>query len=1001
MKGQAKIADIDVLLNKITGASSGLCRVTFEGKYPLPAKDEINRDSTKRKTWQADVKAGQVIAANKFAQHVVKTLDNTRIGPSYKVPNERVRVMLDGQKAKIDQLYKLVLAGKPPILPEAERKRDSSNMPNGGSAEAAPLPLKPVQPVSTPTPTVPQRTPVVPQSPASLAGGATPAIGGPASSYIPAVPLPIMSQPRPATNAYQNGGNYSQNPMQNRYGSGAKYAHMPFHPFHNVASVPAADVPQEPKYNMGQYGPFHPLNPHAGVNKLLRNRYEENVRAYEDKKARQSRQARPPVSRDSFTDIPFRPKTTHQDLYWRTGDRDSRVTDSRQADGSTEVSSDAEAEESDTDRDVIIDPKKRHERHKGQAKIMTTPVKSTAASRPPVTPVALDRDKVGALLLKNGFPYIYVPMVAEMQRKEPLRQLKQYFKGCLDVSKLRLQVNYTKLITSRQVLADSSGYYILFNSTFKARICLDLAKMAKFPLGTIHPEFKEAKKSEPAVPTAPVIPEGRDEQVNVVKGDTQTDSSIHSDLVPEVTATSTAPSLEADKKPSLQSHPAKPQPKGRKKIARRVASESPTPEVDMSQEQDPKSLVMAKSGRDALPSPTSGIQPTEIEMDSKRDQAVPDSLDLDGEIEKLIKPEAETETIPDPVLVPVSHFVDSTLNKKPEEVEDSQVTQVAEVPSVVAPPKKGGKRKTVAKEDKQQPPKKKAKKGKATRLVEDPVDVPIDIAEDVDMDAPAPPAKPSELDPLKNGLAQDEEDLFLLRLVVESKATGEVPLLPEEKAALEEEALLEGVVDTVGEPEEQDGYIHPSGCARSHGYYKISALDKSAYLPQRNRAIVEVDHPAGATSASGNNNAVASSRSARVATRRFVQGMEQSKKAADADSDVFAFNQLRTRKKQLKFQRSPIHDWGLYAAESITVGEMVIEYVGEVIRAQVADIREKWYEKIGIGSSYLFRVDDDAVVDATKKGSMARLINHCCTPNCTAKIITINGEKKVSRKAVS
>jgi hypothetical protein len=412
-------------------------------------------------------------------------------------------------------------------------------------------------------------------------------------------------------------------------------------------------------------------------------------------------------------------------------------------------------------------------------------------------------------------------------------------------------------------------------------------------------------------------------------------------------------------------------------------------------------LVTTKPGRHALPAPTSDIHPTEIEMDSERERAIPDPSDLDEKIEKLSKPEAETDTIPDPVPVPVSQFVETTLDKKPEEVEDSQVMPIAEIPLAVARPKKGGKRKTVTKEDKQQPPKKKAKKGKAARLVEDPVDVPIDIAEDVDMDAPARPAKPSELDPMKNGLAQDEEDLFLLRLVVEAKTTGEVPLLPEEKAALEEEALLEGVVETAGESEEQDGYIHPSGCARSHGYYKVSALDKSAYLPQRNRAIVEVDHPAGATSASGNNNAVASSRSARVATRRFVQGMEQSKKAADADSDVFAFNQLRTRKKQLKFQRSPIHDWGLYAAESITVGEMVIEYVGEVIRAQVADIREKWYEKIGIGSSYLFRVDDDAVVDATKKGSMARLINHCCTPNCTAKIITINGEKKVSQEAVA
>ena len=41
-----------------------------------------------------------------------------------------------------------------------------------------------------------------------------------------------------------------------------------------------------------------------------------------------------------------------------------------------------------------------------------------------------------------------------------------------------------------------------------------------------------------------------------------------------------------------------------------------------------------------------------------------------------------------------------------------------------------------------------------------------------------------------------------------------------------------------------------------------------------------------------------------------------------------------------------------------------------VSRQQIADIREKQYERMGIGSSYLFRVDDDFVVDATKKGSM-------------------------------
>lgn len=56
--------------------------------------------------------------------------------------------------------------------------------------------------------------------------------------------------------------------------------------------------------------------------------------------------------------------------------------------------------------------------------------------------------------------------------------------------------------------------------------------------------------------------------------------------------------------------------------------------------------------------------------------------------------------------------------------------------------------------------------------------------------------------------------------------------------------------------------------------------------------------------------------------------------------------------------------------EMVPVGEMVIEYVGEVIRQVVADRREKAYERVGIGSSYLFRVDDDLVVDATKKGNL-------------------------------
>ena len=98
--------------------------------------------------------------------------------------------------------------------------------------------------------------------------------------------------------------------------------------------------------------------------------------------------------------------------------------------------------------------------------------------------------------------------------------------------------------------------------------------------------------------------------------------------------------------------------------------------------------------------------------------------------------------------------------------------------------------------------------------------------------------------------------------------------------------------------------------------------------------------------------------------------MALSKGEQAENSRALKFNQLQSRKKHLRFARSPIHDWGLYAMERISRGELVIEYVGEVIRAQVADKREKAYERQGIGSSYLFRIDEEMVVDATKKGNL-------------------------------
>ncbi|KAJ2607090.1 Histone-lysine N-methyltransferase setd1b [Coemansia sp. RSA 1804] len=112
-------------------------------------------------------------------------------------------------------------------------------------------------------------------------------------------------------------------------------------------------------------------------------------------------------------------------------------------------------------------------------------------------------------------------------------------------------------------------------------------------------------------------------------------------------------------------------------------------------------------------------------------------------------------------------------------------------------------------------------------------------------------------------------------------------------------------------------------------------------------------------------------------------------------SDLLRFNQLDSRTKRLRFSKSAIHDWGLFASEPIFQGEFVIEYIGERIRAQLADLREEQYEREGIGSSYLFRVDDEIVVDATKCGNVARFINHSCEPNCIAKTIVADGTKRI------
>lgn len=188
----------------------------------------------------------------------------------------------------------------------------------------------------------------------------------------------------------------------------------------------------------------------------------------------------------------------------------------------------------------------------------------------------------------------------------------------------------------------------------------------------------------------------------------------------------------------------------------------------------------------------------------------------------------------------------------------------------------------------------------------------------------------------------------------------------------------------------------PSGCARGEGYTGSSKRKQRAVVTAKRSGTVAAsnqpvaDEPVKVVRQKALVKQV--SRTNRMNQRRLVQALGQDEELEGVD---IKFNQLKLRKKGLRFGRSNIHEWGLFAMEEIPADSMVIEYVGEIVRQFVADEREQRYTRLGMGSSYLFRIDEKNIVDATRSGSLARFMNHCCEPNCYARIITVDGQKKI------
>lgn len=263
-------------------------------------------------------------------------------------------------------------------------------------------------------------------------------------------------------------------------------------------------------------------------------------------------------------------------------------------------------------------------------------------------------------------------------------------------------------------------------------------------------------------------------------------------------------------------------------------------------------------------------------------------------------------------------------------------------------------------------------------------------------------------------LIKDDEDLQFLKEALEDQSAADLGDVDSWVSRQKNIKALNngGNYGIVKVAPQIQGYYNPhiSGCARTEGMKKIVESEKSKYLPHR----IKVAQARARREAAAESDPVidaeavrqaklvsnATSRSTRANNRTHIKDINTVKQVLalgidGAQSDAIRFNQLKKRKKLVKFDRSAIHGWGLYAEENIALGDMIIEYVGEKVRQAVANIRELRYDKQGMGSSYLFRIDEDSVVDATKKGGIARFINHSCAPNCTAKIIRVDGTKRI------
>lgn len=82
-------------------------------------------------------------------------------------------------------------------------------------------------------------------------------------------------------------------------------------------------------------------------------------------------------------------------------------------------------------------------------------------------------------------------------------------------------------------------------------------------------------------------------------------------------------------------------------------------------------------------------------------------------------------------------------------------------------------------------------------------------------------------------------------------------------------------------------------------------------------------------------------------------------------------------------KRSGIQGQGAFAIRRIRKGQRIIEYTGKRISQEEVDAMYDDSE-MDRHHTFLFSVDENTTIDASREGNEARFINHSCDPNCEA-----------------